>query len=76
MFEKDTSVISRFLLFAYILAIYVDLCFYSTKGCAKSTWFYSWCKQCFCMQVCCSSLLFLMRHSHYYSSQLLLICIA
>jgi len=41
----DTSVISCFLLLAYIAAIYIELCSYSTKGCAKSTWFYSWCKQ-------------------------------
>jgi len=49
MFKNDTSVISCFLLLAYILAIYIELCFYSTKGCAKSSWFYRWCKLCFCM---------------------------
>jgi len=40
---------------------------------AESSWFYSWCNQWFCMRVCCPSLLFPMHHSHYYSSQLLLI---
>ena len=43
---------------------------------AKSSWFCSWCKQWFCMTVCCSSLLFPMHHFHYFSSKLLSICSA
>jgi len=60
----DTSVISCFLLLAYIAAIYIELCSYSTKGCAKSTWFYSWCKQWLYMRMCRPSLLFPMHHFH------------
>jgi hypothetical protein len=73
MFKNDISVISWFLLLACIPEIYIKFCFYSTQGFVKSSWFYSWCKQWFCITVCCPSLLFPMHHFHYYVSQLLLI---